>query len=100
MSIEPDSMPLEMSREVMSRSRLFPRHSGLLPTLQNIVVLGVLVLIRTFLSWSLVVEIEGRWPWKKREEANPDTKQRIGTTLPQGTTAPTGATEAKIERRK
>jgi hypothetical protein len=26
-------------------------------------MLGVLVLIRTFLSWSLVVELDGRWPW-------------------------------------
>jgi len=34
------------------------------PSMQNIAVLGVLVLIRTFLSWSLVVEIEGRWPWQ------------------------------------
>lgn len=37
------------------------------PTVQSMVLLGMLVLIRTFLSWSLVVEIEGRWPWQKRE---------------------------------
>jgi uncharacterized membrane protein len=34
-------------------------------TLDSVVVLGLLVLIRTFLSWSLVVEIEGRWPWQQ-----------------------------------
>lgn len=34
------------------------------PSLTNVAVLGVLVLIRTFLSWSLVVEIEHRWPWR------------------------------------
>ncbi|MFN2165083.1 MAG: DUF1622 domain-containing protein [Anaerolineae bacterium] len=34
-------------------------------TLQSVVVLGLLVLIRTFLSWALVVEIEGRWPWQR-----------------------------------
>lgn len=34
------------------------------PTLMNAVVLGLLILIRTFLSWSLSVEIEGHWPWK------------------------------------
>lgn len=33
-------------------------------TLQSVLVLGMLVLIRTFLSWALVVEIEGRWPWQ------------------------------------
>ena len=34
------------------------------PTLNNVLVLGLLVLIRTFLSWSLVLEIEERWPWQ------------------------------------
>ena len=38
------------------------------PTLINVGVLGLLVLIRTFLSWSLAVEIEGRWPWQARTE--------------------------------
>jgi uncharacterized membrane protein len=41
-------------------------------TLQSVLVLGLLVLIRTFLSWALVVEIEGRWPWqppREREQA-------------------------------
>ncbi len=33
------------------------------PTLDNLAVLAALVVIRTFLSWSLEVEIEGRWPW-------------------------------------
>lgn len=34
------------------------------PTLNNVALLGLLVVIRTFLSWSLTVEIEGRWPWQ------------------------------------
>ena len=34
------------------------------PTLQDLTVLGLLVLIRTFLSFSLEVEITGRWPWQ------------------------------------
>ena len=38
------------------------------PTLQNVMILGLLVVIRTFLSWSLVVEIEGRWPWRRTEK--------------------------------
>jgi len=33
-------------------------------TLENVAILGLLVLIRTFLSWSLVLEIDGRWPWQ------------------------------------
>lgn len=36
------------------------------PTMNNVLVLGVIVLIRTFLSLSLQVELEGRWPWQKR----------------------------------
>jgi uncharacterized membrane protein len=42
------------------------RTVALEPTIGNVVVLGLLVLVRTFLSWSLVVEIEGRWPWQQR----------------------------------
>jgi uncharacterized membrane protein len=40
------------------------RTVALEPTLRNVAILGLLVLIRTFLSWGLVVEIEGRWPWQ------------------------------------
>ena len=36
------------------------------PTLENATVLGVLVLIRTFLSWTIVLEVEGRWPWQPK----------------------------------
>ena len=43
------------------------RTVALEPSLQNVMILGLLVIIRTFLSWSLVVEIEGRWPWKSAE---------------------------------
>jgi uncharacterized membrane protein len=39
-------------------------------TLENIAILGLLVIIRTFLSWSLVVELDGRWPWQPA----PDTE--------------------------
>jgi len=47
------------------------RTVALEPTLANVSVLGLLVVIRTFLSWSLVVEIEGRWPWRPR---NPESE--------------------------
>lgn len=40
------------------------RTVALEPTFQNVGILGLLVLIRTFLSWSLTVELEGRWPWQ------------------------------------
>jgi uncharacterized membrane protein len=39
-------------------------------TLMSIIALGLLVAIRTFLSWALVVEIEGRWPWQPGNESH------------------------------
>ena len=35
------------------------------PTLTNVAALGLLVVVRTFLSWSLVLETENRWPWQR-----------------------------------
>jgi uncharacterized membrane protein len=36
------------------------------PTMDSVLVLGLIVLIRTFLSWSLALELDGRWPWQRR----------------------------------
>ena len=36
------------------------------PTLLSVGVLAGIVIIRTFLSFSLEVEIEGRWPWNRK----------------------------------
>jgi uncharacterized membrane protein len=38
-------------------------------TFRNLGILAVIVLIRTFLSFSLEVEIEGKWPWKRDSRA-------------------------------
>ena len=40
---------------------------GVEPTLSSLAVLAGIVAIRTFLSFSLEVEIEGRWPWQRRQ---------------------------------
>jgi uncharacterized membrane protein len=37
------------------------------PTLRGVIVLGLIVLIRTFLSFTLAVELEGHWPWRSAE---------------------------------
>ena len=42
------------------------RTVALEPTLENIASLGLLVVVRIFLGWALVVEIEGRWPWQPK----------------------------------
>ncbi|MEV7632241.1 DUF1622 domain-containing protein [Microbacterium sp. NPDC089318] len=39
------------------------------PSLDSVAVLAVIVVIRTFLSWSLELEITGRWPWQKEPAA-------------------------------
>lgn len=40
------------------------------PTLESVTVLGLIVLIRTFLSFSLELEITGRWPWQSEDAAS------------------------------
>jgi uncharacterized membrane protein len=45
------------------------------PTLKSALALGLIVLVRTFLSFSLEVELQGTLPWRKaaREESRPAT---------------------------
>jgi uncharacterized membrane protein len=38
------------------------------PTLENVLILALIVIIRTFLSMALQLEVEGRWPWHRAEE--------------------------------
>ena len=35
------------------------------PTLDNVIVLALIVLVRTFLSMALELELEGKWPWAR-----------------------------------
>ncbi|MDM7921889.1 MAG: DUF1622 domain-containing protein [Pyrinomonadaceae bacterium] len=46
------------------------------PTLANASVLGLLVVIRTFLSWSLSVEIEGEWPWNAGRQTETEARAK------------------------
>lgn len=45
------------------------------PTLEGVVVLGLIVVIRTFLSTALQVELEGQWPWSRTATAGPSTSR-------------------------
>jgi len=38
------------------------------PTLESVAVLGAIVVIRTFLSMSLQLEVDGRLPWQARRD--------------------------------
>jgi uncharacterized membrane protein len=44
-------------------------------TLESVAFLGLLVLIRIFLGWSIVVEIEHRWPWQPPKQHADGAKQ-------------------------
>jgi len=40
------------------------------PTMDRVLVLGAIVIIRTVLSLSIEVEIEGNWPWNRKKNQN------------------------------
>jgi uncharacterized membrane protein len=52
------------------------------PSLTSVAILTAIVLIRTFLSFSLEVEITGRWPWQKREVTLDAERTRARTAPP------------------
>lgn len=56
---------LGLSLEILVAADVI-RTVALEPTLPNIIKLGLLVVIRTFLSWSLILEMEGHWPWQAK----------------------------------
>jgi uncharacterized membrane protein len=39
------------------------------PTMESLLALGLLIVIRTVLSWSITVDIEGCWPWQVSKKA-------------------------------
>jgi uncharacterized membrane protein len=41
------------------------RTVGVAPTLENVFILALIVVIRTFLSMALQLEVDGRWPWQR-----------------------------------
>lgn len=57
------------------------RTVALEPNLGNVAILGLLVIVRTFLSWSLVVEIEGRWPWQGTEATGSGAVERVNDRI-------------------
>lgn len=60
------------------------------PTFDGVLVLGMIVLIRTFLSFTLAVELEGHWPWQRtryrelteRERTRPPTRPGAESRAP------------------
>ena len=51
------------------------------PTLESVAVLGIIVVIRILLSFSLEVEIDGLWPWRRWQlERSEDPKPPPGNS--------------------
>jgi uncharacterized membrane protein len=50
------------------------------PTVENVLVLGLIVLIRTFLSFSLETEIDGVPPWRRATVTGAGTIKRASAT--------------------
>jgi uncharacterized membrane protein len=73
----PDANAFRALRESIGRSILLGleflvaadiiRSVAIDPTFASVGVLGLIVLVRTFLSWSLEVEITGVWPWQRAQ---------------------------------
>ena len=55
------------------------RTVGVAPTLENVFILALIVVIRTFLSIALQLEVEGRWPWQRTAAAA--TGVRVDTNM-------------------
>jgi uncharacterized membrane protein len=45
------------------------RTVAIAPTVRSVGILAMIVLIRTFLSWTLALELERRWPWQHPRQA-------------------------------
>jgi uncharacterized membrane protein len=58
-----------LSLEILVAADLI-RTVAVQPSLENVAVLGLIVLIRTFLSFSLDIEIEGMLPWHRTDRAS------------------------------
>jgi uncharacterized membrane protein len=52
------------------------------PSAESVAVLGGIVLIRTFLSFSLQLEVTGAWPWQQRSIAAADKTRGTPSTKP------------------
>jgi uncharacterized membrane protein len=58
------------------------------PTLDNVLVLGLIVVIRTFLSFSLEAEIEGVAPWRRAMTGGAGTLRRAAASALESETPP------------
>ena len=75
---------LLLALEVLVAADLI-RTVAVAPTLENVIVLGLIVIIRTVLSFSLEIEIEGVAPWRRAMVTGP---ARVADVARRSRTAP------------
>jgi uncharacterized membrane protein len=77
------------------------RSVAISPSFSSVGVLALIVLVRTFLSFTLQLEIEGRWPWEKRPAPGAALEDSVGRDrYPSGaaTTASTATARKSSDR--
>jgi uncharacterized membrane protein len=52
------------------------------PTVRNVLILGLIVLIRTFLSFSLEIEINGTAPWRRAAGTGAGAVRQASASVP------------------
>lgn len=60
------------------------------PSLEDVLVLAIIVLVRTFLGFSIELEVDGRLPWQKRRDPSTVGDARASGGAPSGA-LPAGA---------
>ena len=68
------------------------------PTLDNVLVLGLIVVIRTFLSFSLETEIEGVAPWRRALATGPGVIRRASSSALGAATSDRSAPASEVRR--
>lgn len=63
------------------------------PSFHSLGVLALIIVIRTFLSFSLELEISGRWPWQHQTAASSDVNRSAGGSNER----PTGSDEGAVD---
>ena len=61
--------PLAAARSQVPGGRGHHQDGAIEPTFDSVIVLAIIVLVRTVLSLSIDVEIDGRWPWEAARQA-------------------------------
>jgi hypothetical protein len=57
------------------------RTIAITPTFTTVGVLGLIVVVRTFLSFSLEAELDGQWPWRKAKDRQVARRRRATDLL-------------------